>query len=211
MIKEYNSNIKSPSENTLVDIKSYQGNIGNHILNFAKEITIQHNGNYQKLVVNDGYILIVALVNDIRLDLFGFKWKINQNQSFIYYVEAGTELIIECSDEEIESTFYFLSLNLPSQKLEKVLVPNILEKENRLNKICRHQLFNIYLGKFGLTKKGELPLKKKDRSWIVFSLDGVFTIYNQYLEHGNVLHLNTNEFISFESLSTESLIMAIEF
>ena len=86
-----------------------------------------------------------------------------------------------------------------------------LERDNRLEKIIRHDSFNIFLGKFDLRKESELPLKKVERSWLVLSLTGIFEVHNRLIESRDLLEIKSDEYIEFESLSENSLMIVIDY
>ena len=195
----------------IIRVKSFKEIIHNSSFSFVEEIRINQNGYYQKKVIENGYLILFTLENDIRLDMNGYKWKLDSNQTFVYYLAEGNEFSIEGSARFDHSEILVMFLKLEFEPLEKVLVSTKVDKENRLKKIIRHNLFNVYFGKYGLSKKGELPLKSKDRCWTVFPLLGDFEIYGQYLEAGKILQIYNNDFIAYESLATESLIIAIEY
>ena len=168
-------------------------------------------GTYQKVIKESGYLILLPLMNNIRLNMNGFNWKIEVNQSFIYYLEKGTIIDIEGEYSNDYSYFYSLFLVKEKQRIAKMIVPIDFERENRLEKIIRHDLFNVFLGKFDLRRESEIPMKKADRNWLIISLTGIFEIHNRLIESRDLLEIKSDEHVEFESLSENSLLMVIDY
>ena len=141
----------------------------------------------------------------------GFNWKIEVNQSFVYYLEKGTIIEIEGDLSHDFSYFYALFIVKEKQQIAKMIVPIDFERENRLEKIIRHDLFNVFLGKFDLRRESEIPMKKVERNWLVISLTGIFEIHNRLIESRDLLEIKSDEHVEFESLSENSLLMVIDY
>ena len=79
----------------ILRVKSFKEIIHNSSFSFVEEIRINQNGYYQKKVIENGYLILFTLENDIRLDMNGYKWKLDSNQTFVYYLAEGNEFSIE--------------------------------------------------------------------------------------------------------------------
>lgn len=211
MIKLCKAENRNLFENKYIRINAL--NDDNSISDFAfiDDVAVNGQGTYQKVIKESGYLILLPLMNNIRLNMNGFNWKIEVNQSFIYYLEKGT--IIDIEGEYINDYSYFYSLFLVKEKqqIAKMIVPIDFERENRLEKIIRHDLFNVFLGKFDLRRESEIPMKKVERNWLVISLTGIFEIHNRLIESRDLLEIKSDEHIEFESLSENSLLMVIDY
>ncbi|WP_313386358.1 hypothetical protein [Chishuiella sp.] len=178
---------------------------------FIDDIALNEHGIYQKVIKDSGYLILLPLLNGIRLNMNGFNWTIKTNQVFVYYLEKGSiiEILGELKDEY--SYLYSLFLIKPKEKISNSIAPIELERNNHLNKIVRHSLFNVFLGKFEDRKESELPLKKVERSWLVISLTGIFEVHDRLIESRDLLSIGSDEHVDFESLSEDSLLMVIDY
>ena len=211
MIKLSKAENRTLFENEHLRINSFLKEDLNEYYSFIDDVAVNSQSVYTKSIEKSGYLILIPLLNDIRLDMFGFKWKIEVNQIFVYYLKEGSEIRIDGVNGTEFSYFYSLFLDHEYAKVERTLLPVDLKRENLLMKVVKHDKFNVYLGKYELSKKGNLPLKRKERDWLVLSITGVFEVHDRLIESRDVLQLNTNEYIDYESLSTESLLMAIEY
>ena len=211
MIKLCKAENRNLFENKFIRINAL--NDTNPILDFAfiDDVALSGMGTYQKVIKESGYIILMPLLNNIRLNMNGFNWKIEVNQSFIYYLEKGTIIDIEGEYSNDYSYFYSLFLVKEKQQIAKMIVPIDFERENRLEKIIRHDLFNVFLGKFDLRRESEIPMKKVERNWLVISLTGIFEIHNRLIESRDLLEIKSDEHVEFESLSENSLLMVIDY
>ncbi|WP_291096308.1 MULTISPECIES: hypothetical protein [unclassified Empedobacter] len=211
MIKLCKAENRNLFENKYIRINAL--NDDNSISDFAfiDDVAVNGQGTYQKVIKESGYLILLPLMNNIRLNMNGFNWKIEVNQSFIYYLEKGTIIDIEGEYSNDYSYFYSLFLVKEKQQIAKMIVPIDFERENRLQKIIRHDLFNVFLGKFDLRRESEIPMKKVERNWLVISLTGIFEIHNRLIESRDLLEIKSDEHIEFESLSENSLLMVIDY
>ena len=211
MIKLCKAENRNLFENKYIRINAL--NDDNSISDFAfiDDVAVNGQGTYQKVIKESGYLILLPLMNNIRLNMNGFNWKIEVNQSFIYYLEKGTIIDIEGEYSNDYSYFYSLFLVKEKQQIAKMIVPIDFERENRLVKIIRHDLFNVFLGKFDLRRESEIPMKKVERNWLVISLTGIFEIHNRLIESRDLLEIKSDEHIEFESLSENSLLMVIDY
>lgn len=211
MIKLCKAENRNLFENKYIRINAL--NDDNSISDFAfiDDVAVNGQGTYQKVIKESGYLILLPLMNNIRLNMNGFNWKIEVNQSFIYYLEKGTIIDIEGEYSNDYSYFYSLFLVKEKQQIAKMIVPIDFERENRLEKIIRHDLFNVFLGKFDLRRESEIPMKKVERSWLVVSLTGIFEIHNRLIESRDLLEIKSDEHVEFESLSENSLLMVIDY
>ena len=211
MIKLFKAENRNLFENKYIRINAL--NDDNSISDFAfiDDVAVNGQGTYQKVIKESGYLILLPLMNNIRLNMNGFNWKIEVNQSFIYYVEKGTIIDIEGEYSNDYSYFYSLFLVKEKQQIAKMIVPIDFERENRLEKIIRHDLFNVFLGKFDLRRESEIPMKKVERNWLIISLTGIFEIHNRLIESRDLLEIKSDEHVEFESLSENSLLMVIDY
>lgn len=211
MIKLCKAENRNLFENKYIRINAL--NDDNSISDFAfiDDVAVNGQGTYQKVIKESGYLILLPLMNNIRLNMNGFNWKIEVNQSFIYYLEKGTIIDIEGEYSNDYSYFYSLFLVKEKQQIAKMIVPIDFERENRLEKIIRHDLFNVFLGKFDLRRESEIPMKKADRNWLIISLTGIFEIHNRLIESRDLLEIKSDEHVEFESLSENSLLMVIDY
>jgi len=211
MIKLCKAENRNLFENKYIRINAL--NDDNSISDFAfiDDVAVNGQGTYQKVIKESGYLILLPLMNNIRLNMNGFNWKIEVNQSFIYYLEKGTIIDIEGEYSNDYSYFYSLFLVKEKQRIAKMIVPIDFERENRLEKIIRHDLFNVFLGKFDLRRESEIPMKKVERNWLVISLTGIFEIHNRLIESRDLLEIKSDEHVEFESLSENSLLMVIDY
>ncbi|MDH1881229.1 hypothetical protein ACTS9T_13130 [Empedobacter falsenii] len=211
MIKLCKAENRNLFENKYIRINAL--NDDNSISDFAfiDDVAVNGQGTYQKVIKESGYLILLPLMNNIRLNMNGFNWKIEVNQSFIYYLEKGTIIDIEGEYSNDYSYFYSLFLVKEKQQIAKMIVPIDFERENRLEKIIRHDLFNVFLGKFDLRRESEIPMKKVERNWLVISLTGIFEIHNRLIESRDLLEIKSDEHVEFESLSENSLLMVIDY
>ena len=211
MIKLCKAESRNLFENKYIRINAL--NDDNSISDFAfiDDVAVNGQGTYQKVIKESGYLILLPLMNNIRLNMNGFNWKIEVNQSFIYYLEKGTIIDIEGEYSNDYSYFYSLFLVKEKQQIAKMIVPIDFERENRLEKIIRHDLFNVFLGKFDLRRESEIPMKKADRNWLIISLTGIFEIHNRLIESRDLLEIKSDEHVEFESLSENSLLMVIDY
>ena len=112
---------------------------------FIDDVAINQSGTYQKIIKESGYIILLPLLNSIRLNMNGFSWKIEVNQAFVYYLEKGSIVEIEGELKDNYSCFYSFFLPKIKIPISKVLVPIDFEKENKMQKIIRHDLFNVFI------------------------------------------------------------------
>ncbi|MDM1040058.1 MULTISPECIES: hypothetical protein [Empedobacter] len=211
MIKLCKAENRNLFENKFIRINAL--NDTNPILDFAfiDDVALSGMGTYQKVIKESGYIILMPLLNNIRLNMNGFNWKIEVNQSFVYYLEKGTIIEIEGDLSHDFSYFYALFIVKEKQQIAKMIVPIDFERENRLEKIIRHDLFNVFLGKFDLRRESEIPMKKVERNWLIISLTGIFEIHNRLIESRDLLEIKSDEHVEFESLSENSLLMVIDY
>ena len=211
MIKLCKAENRNLFENKYIRINAL--NDDNSISDFAfiDDVAVNGQGTYQKVIKESGYLILLPLMNNIRLNMNGFNWKIEVNQSFIYYLEKGTIIDIEGEYSNDYSYFYSLFLVKEKQQIAKMIVPIDFERENRLEKIIRHDLFNVFLGKFDLRRESEIPRKIVERTWLVISLTGIFEIHNRLIESRDLLEIKSDEHVEFESLSENSLLMVIDY
>ncbi|MDH2208037.1 hypothetical protein HX096_05060 [Empedobacter falsenii] len=211
MIKLCKAENRNLFENKYIRINAL--NDDNSISDFAfiDDVAVNGQGTYQKVIKESGYLILLPLMNNIRLNMNGFNWKIEVNQSFIYYLEKGTIIDIEGEYSNDYSYFYSLFLVKEKQQIAKMIVPIDFERENRLEKIIRHDLFNVFLGKFDLRRESEIPMKKVERNWLIISLTGIFEIHNRLIESRDLLEIKSDEHVEFESLSENSLLMVIDY
>lgn len=211
MIKLCKAENRNLFENKYIRINAL--NDDNSISDFAfiDDVAVNGQGTYQKVIKESGYLILLPLMNNIRLNMNGFNWKIEVNQSFIYYLDKGTIIDVEGEYSNDYSYFYSLFLVKEKQQIAKMIVPIDFERENRLEKIIRHDLFNVFLGKFDLRRESEIPMKKVERSWLVISLTGIFEIHNRLIESRDLLEIKSDEHVEFESLSENSLLMVIDY
>jgi len=195
MIKLCKAENRNLFENKYIRINAL--NDDNSISDFAfiDDVAVNGQGTYQKVIKESGYLILLPLMNNIRLNMNGFNWKIEVNQSFIYYLEKGTIIDIEGEYSNDYSYFYSLFLVKEKQQIAKMIVPIDFERENRLEKIIRHDLFNVFLGKFDLRRESEIPMK----------------IHNRLIESRDLLEIKSDEHVEFESLSENSLLMVIDY
>ena len=210
MIKLFKAENRSIIENEHLRVNSMQNDNDKHSFSYIDDVAINEYGKYKRSILSDGYIILLPLLNDIRLDLEGFKWKIEVNQVFIYYLEKGKTISIEGGNGFDFS--YFITVFIPKEKfaINNVLLPIELKKDNILKKIIRTDFLNVYIGKYNLSKTDVLPFKKADRKWIVLSITGVFEVHERLIESRDVIEINGQQFVNFESLSTESLLFVLE-
>lgn len=211
MIKLCKAENRNLFENKFIRINAL--NDTNPILDFAfiDDVAVNGQGTYQKVIKESGYLILLPLMNNIRLNMNGFNWKIEVNQSFIYYLDKGTIIDVEGEYSNDYSYFYSLFLVKEKQQIAKMIVPIDLDRENRLEKIIRHDLFNVFLGKFDLRRESEIPMKKVERNWLIISLTGIFEIHNRLIESRDLLEIKSDEHVEFESLSENSLLMVIDY
>ena len=211
MIKLCKAENRNLFENKYIRINAL--NDDNSISDFAfiDDVAVNGQGTYQKVIKESGYLILLPLMNNIRLNMNGFNWKIEVNQSFIYYLEKGTIIDIEGEYSNDYSYFYSLFLVKEKQQIAKMIVPIDFERENRLEKIIRHDLFNVFLGKFDLRRESEIPFKRNERSWLIISLTGIFEVHNRLIESRDLLQIRSDENVEFESLSENSLLMVIDY
>ena len=211
MIKLCKAENRNLFENKYIRINAL--NDDNSISDFAfiDDVAVNGQGTYQKVIKESGYLILLPLMNNIRLNMNGFNWKIEVNQSFIYYLDKGTIIDVEGEYSNDYSYFYSLFLVKEKQQIAKMIVPIDFERENRLEKIIRHDLFNVFLGKFDLRRESEIPMKKADRNWLIISLTGIFEIHNRLIESRDLLEIKSDEHVEFESLSENSLLMVIDY
>ncbi|GEM53193.1 hypothetical protein [Empedobacter brevis] len=211
MIKLCKAENRNRFENKFIRINAL--NEANPIsgFSFIDDVALNGSGTYQKTIKESGYIILMPLMHNIRLNMNGFYWKIEANQAFVYYLKKGTILEVEGELSQDFAYFYSIFIVKEEQPIAKVITPINLERENRLEKIIRHDLFNVFLGKFELRKEAELPLKKNKRSWLVISLTGIFEVHNRLIESRDTLEINLDECIEFESLSENTLMMVIDY
>ncbi|MGL5233246.1 MAG: hypothetical protein ACRC8Z_00620 [Empedobacter falsenii] len=211
MIKLCKAENRNLFENKYIRINAL--NDDNSISDFAfiDDVAVNGQGTYQKVIKESGYLILLPLMNNIRLNMNGFNWKIEVNQSFIYYLDKGTIIDVEGEYSDDYSYFYSLFLVKEKQQIAKMIVPIDFERENRLEKIIRHDLFNVFLGKFDLRRESEIPMKKVERNWLIISLTGIFEIYNRLIESRDLLEIKSDEHVEFESLSENSLLMVIDY
>ncbi|MBW1619437.1 hypothetical protein [Empedobacter falsenii] len=211
MIKLCKAENRNLFENKYIRINAL--NDDNSISDFAfiDDVAVNGQGTYQKVIKESGYLILLPLMNNIRLNMNGFNWKIEVNQSFIYYLDKGTIIDVEGEYSNDYSYFYSLFLVKEKQQIAKMIVPIDFERENRLEKIIRHDLFNVFLGKFDLRRESEIPMKKVERNWLVISLTGIFEIHNRLIESRDLLEIKSDEHVEFESLSENSLLMVIDY
>lgn len=211
MIKLCKAENRNLFENKYIRINAL--NDDNSISDFAfiDDVAVNGQGTYQKVIKESGYLILLPLMNNIRLNMNGFNWKIEVNQSFVYYLEKGTIIDIEGEYSNDYSYFYSLFLVKEKQQIAKMIVPIDFERENRLEKIIRHDLFNVFLGKFDLRRESEIPMKKVERNWLIVSLTGIFEIHNRLIESRDLLGIKSDEHVEFESLSENSLLMVIDY
>lgn len=211
MIKLCKAENRNLFENKYIRINAL--NDDNSISDFAfiDDVAVNGQGTYQKVIKESGYLILLPLMNNIRLNMNGFNWKIEVNQSFIYYLDKGTIIDVEGEYSNDYSYFYSLFLVKEKQQIAKMIVPIDFERENRLEKIIRHDLFNIFLGKFDLRRESEIPMKKVERNWLIISLTGIFEIHNRLIESRDLLEIKSDEHVEFESLSENSLLMVIDY
>lgn len=211
MIKLCKAENRNLFENKYIRINAL--NDDNSISDFAfiDDVAVNGQGTYQKVIKESGYLILLPLMNNIRLNMNGFNWKIEVNQSFIYYLEKGSIIDIEGEYSNDYSYFYSLFLVKEKQQIAKMIVPIDFERENRLEKIIRHDLFNVFLGKFDLRRESEIPMKKVERNWLIISLTGIFEIHNRLIESRDLLEIKSDEHVEFESLSENSLLMVIDY
>ncbi|WP_313253882.1 hypothetical protein [Empedobacter sp.] len=211
MIKLCKAENRNLFENKYIRINAL--NDDNSISDFAfiDDVAVNGQGTYQKVIKESGYLILLPLMNNIRLNMNGFNWKIEVNQSFVYYLEKGTIIEIEGDLSHDFSYFYALFIVKEKQQIAKMIVPIDLDRENRLEKIIRHDLFNVFLGKFDLRKESELPFKRNERSWLIISLTGIFEVHNRLIESRDLLQIRSDENVEFESLSENSLLMVIDY
>jgi quercetin 2,3-dioxygenase len=211
MVKLCEAENRNLFENNFLRINAL--NETNTVSNFSfiDDVAINGSGSYQKVINESGYIILLPLLNNIRLDMNGFKWKIEANQAFVYYLTKGSIIEIEGEFEHEYSYFYSLFLTKEKEQISKMIVPIDLERDNRLEKIIRHDLFNVFIGKFDLRKEAELPLKRTERSWLILSITGIFEVHNRLIESRDLLQISSDEHIDFESLSENSLLMVIDY
>lgn len=147
MIKLCKAENRNLFENKFIRINAL--NDTNPILDFAfiDDVALSGMGTYQKVIKESGYIILMPLLNNIRLNMNGFNWKIEVNQSFVYYLEKGTIIEIEGDLSHDFSYFYALFIVKEKQQIAKMIVPIDLDRENRLEKIIRHDLFNVFFRK----------------------------------------------------------------
>ncbi|MDH0674236.1 MULTISPECIES: hypothetical protein [Empedobacter] len=211
MIKLCKAENRNLFENKYIRINAL--NDDNSISDFAfiDDVAVNGQGTYQKVIKESGYLILLPLMNNIRLNMNGFNWKIEVNQSFIYYLDKGTIIDVEGEYSNDYSYFYSLFLVKEKQQIAKMIVPIDLDRENRLEKIIRHDLFNVFLGKFDLRRESEIPMKKVERNWLIISLTGIFEIHNRLIESRDLLEIKSDEHVEFESLSENSLLMVIDY
>ncbi|MDH0660015.1 hypothetical protein [Empedobacter sp. GD03865] len=211
MIKLCKAENRNLFENKYIRINAL--NDDNSISDFAfiDDVAVNGQGTYQKVIKESGYLILLPLMNNIRLNMNGFNWKIEVNQSFIYYLDKGTIIDVEGEYSNDYSYFYSLFLVKEKQQIAKMIVPIDFERENRLEKIIRHDLFNVFLGKFDLRRESEIPMKKVERNWLIISLTGIFEIHNRLIESRDLLEIKSDEHVEFESLSENSLLMVIDY
>lgn len=211
MIKLCKAENRNLFENKYIRINAL--NDDNSISDFAfiDDVAVNGQGTYQKVIKESGYLILLPLMNNIRLNMNGFNWKIEVNQSFIYYLDKGTIIDVEGEYSNDYSYFYSLFLVKEKQQIAKMIVPIDFERENRLEKIIRHDLFNVFLGKFDLRRESEIPFKRNERSWLIISLTGIFEVHNRLIESRDLLEIKSDEHIEFESLSENSLLMVIDY
>lgn len=178
---------------------------------FIDDVAINQSGTYQKIIKESGYIILLPLLNSIRLNMNGFSWKIEVNQAFVYYLEKGSIVEIEGELKDNYSCFYSFFLPKIKIPISKVLVPIDFEKENKMQKIIRHDLFNVFLGKFDARKGAGLPLKKVERNWLVIPLNGIFEVHDRLIEARDLLEITSDDSINFQALSENSLLMVIDY
>ena len=211
MIKLCKAENRNLFENKYIRINAL--NDDNSISDFAfiDDVAVNGQGTYQKVIKESGYLILLPLMNNIRLNMNGFNWKIEVNQSFIYYLDKGTIIDVEGEYSNDYSYFYSLFLVKEKQQIAKMIVPIDFERENRLEKIIRHDLFNVFLGKFDLRRESEIPMKKVERNWLIVSLTGIFEVHNRLIESRDLLQIRSDENVEFESLSENSLLMVIDY
>ena len=85
MIKLCKAENRNLFENKYIRINAL--NDDNSISDFAfiDDVAVNGQGTYQKVIKESGYLILLPLMNNIRLNMNGFNWKIEVNQSFIYF------------------------------------------------------------------------------------------------------------------------------
>lgn len=211
MIRLCKAENRSLFENNFLRINALDEGINVSDFAFIDDIALNEFGIYQKVIKESGYLILMPLLNGIRLNMNGFNWNIKANQVFVYYLEKGSIIEIQGELKEEYSYLYSLFLIRPHAQISNSIAPIVLEKNNHLNKIVRHSLFNVFLGKFQDRKESELPLKKVERSWLVISLTGIFEVHDRLIESRDLLSIGSDEHVDFESLSEDSLLMVIDY
>lgn len=198
-------------ENNFLRINALDEETKNSDFAFIDDIALNELGVYQKVVKESGYLILLPLLNEIHLNMNGYNWNIKTNQVFVYYLEKGSIIEIQGELKDEFSYLYSLFLIKPKATINNIIAPVELEKNNHLNKIVRHSLFNIFLGKFDDRKEAELPLKRVERSWSIISLTGIFEVHDRLIESRDLLTITSDEHVGFESLSEDSLLMVIDY
>lgn len=211
MIRLCKAENRSLFENNFLRINALDEETNVSDFAFIDDIALNEFGIYQKVIKESGYLILLPLLNGIRLNMNGFNWNIKANQVFVYYLEKGSIIEIQGDLKEEYSYLYSLFLIRSHAQISNIIAPIVLEKNNHLNKIVRHSLFNVFLGKFQDRKESELPLKKVERSWLVISLTGIFEVHDRLIESRDLLSIGSDDHVDFESLSEDSLLMVIDY
>lgn len=210
MIKLFKAEDRNIFEEEYLIINSLINESESNSFEFFDDISVNENGKYIRKVFTGGYLLLLPLLNDIRLDLDGFKWRIEFNQVFLYYLEENKSFSVEGAAGTSFSNFIAVFILKEKITLNNVLFPIESIYQNRLKKIVKTDYINVYLGRYDLSKTDVLPLKKLDRNWIVSPIEGMFNIQDRFLEAKEVMEIREKQLQSFESLSTSSMLLVIE-
>ncbi len=211
MIRIYKSEERRILENNGLRIISLTKDRNFFPLRSIDDVAINDLEVYPKKIDSDGYLVIIPLLNNICLKWNGIVWNLEANQLFVNYLKKEDQLEIVGAHETDFSYFLTFFLELDYLPIRKSIIPIDLDKNNKLHTIIRHDLFNLYLGKFDLRKERDFPYKKKDRKWLAMSITGAFEVYNRLLESRDSLLIETSEIVDFESLSDQSLMLLLEY
>lgn len=176
---------------------------------FIDLITLTSEGIYQSEIKACGYLILIPLNGAILLNLNGFRWVIEKNQSFIYFFDVEDRFSIQSKNNMSE--FISIFKHHPKRILKKSLISSPIQEKEKLFKLVRTDFFSLFLGKYNWYRNDELPLKNINRIWWCGALSGSFIFNEKYLEEYNSIVTRENSSIKISALSPDSMFIALDF
>ena len=152
------------------------------------------------------------------LPLYGGIYLKNELEENNLILSQKTKQIV-CKEETpfqisnpFEENISYLTIGFKAKrnKLENQLLSFDFQEKNKLKLILDNKITSIYIGNFDGRKEAAYHLKSKQNGIFTYIIQGAFEFENRLLETGDSLSMTNIDWVEWEALSENAMLLLIE-